>query len=166
MPIPKDLDDLLAAAGRAEADEKRRTEDARTRREREVAEHFANEAQALKDAPSNAEAVFAWLGSDEARELRETMCRHGVARIRLGTYGILHGERRPGPSFGSCTFYVLADAPALNINVLRGYHGNRSRRITSTAELVDIVPPRALARAAAEVRAGGVYALVRESLGV
>jgi hypothetical protein len=36
MPINKKLDQLLAASGRAEADERRREEDARARREREL----------------------------------------------------------------------------------------------------------------------------------
>lgn len=165
MPINKELDQLLADAGLAATDERRREEDARARRERELAEHVAAEAQAQRDAPSNAETIWSWVMSAEVEDLRATMRDHGVDRVRLGgAYGILRGEPRPQRSFGSCSLDVLAHAPAIFVTITRGYHGNRARLVASAAELLALMPDRALATVADEVREGKALDLVARGL--
>jgi hypothetical protein len=164
MPITDELRELLAAKGSAEADERSREEDARARRERELAAHVEADARAQRDSTSNAETIWSWVMSQEAAELRQTMCRHGLARVWLGSFGIVHGECRPGPSFGACTIDVLAHGPALHVRIVRGYHGNRARVVASVVELVGLVPDRVLETVAGEVRAGRMLDIVGAAL--
>jgi hypothetical protein len=164
MPLPQDLEDLLAAAGRAHAAERRRAA-ADDRREVTTTRRDGRaEAEAETSARTNAAAVWTWATSPEADELRAAMRVHGVEDVRLGSFGILHGERRPGPSFGSCTVYVLAHAPAFFVTIVRGYHGGGSRRVTSAATLAAFMPGRALATLADEMRRGRADDLLREGL--
>ncbi len=164
MPLPKDLEDSLAAAGRAADDERRREQDARAQEKRERAEQIEAEARARSDAPANAEAIFAWLLNAEADELRAAMRLHGVERARVGTFGFVRGEWRPGPSFGSCTVYLIAHVPMLLLTIVMGYHGGGSHRVTSAVALAGFMPARALATLAHEVRSGRALDLVRAGL--
>lgn len=166
MPLlPMDMDDLLAAAGRVAAEERRREQDEHASVEHERAEHREAEARARAEAPANATAVFDWLDTPEASELREAMKIHGVDRVRLGSaLGIARGEWRRGErGFGSVSIDLLADG-TLRVVVVRGYHGGGASRVTSADALADIVPARALGTITKEVRAGRVLDLVAHGL--
>ena len=92
------------------------------------------------------------------------MRAHGLDRVRLGALGIVRGEWRRGErGFGSVSVDALADG-ALHVVVVRGLHGGSSRRVASAAALADIMPDRALATLADEVRAGRALDMVAAGL--
>jgi len=163
--LTKELERLVAAAGGTEADDNRRTKDARARDERERAEHREAEARACDDATSNAAIVFGWLASAEANELCAAMRLHGLDRVRLGwALGIVDGEwRRADRGFGSVSIDLLAEG-GLQVVVVRGHHGGSSRLVASAAALAEIVPSRALATVADVVREGKALDLVARGL--
>src|SRR5579883_1859291 len=121
MPLPQELEARIAAAGRAKVEDQRREDAERCDRQRESAALGERVDRAHADAFVNAEAAWAWVVGSEADEVRATMRRHGVDRLRLGTWSLLTSARC-ALGFGAVTVDLLGDDVALRIHVIRpGY---------------------------------------------
>ena len=166
MTLPKDLQKLLVAAGRARADERDRLKRVRQEDEAKRAAQIAGQARAGAAVHANAEVVWSWVTSSEGDDLRAAMRAQGLVTARLGVLGIYHGEwrRRQERGFGSVAFDVLADAVGLHVDIIRGYRDNRSGRVISVTELAHFAPDFALDSLAGEIRAGRALELLRAFL--
>jgi hypothetical protein len=160
--LPKSVTRLVAAAGRASAEERRRGEKVRMRQER----GRLLTAKAKARAEENAQAVWTWLLSPTAQQLRSAMRQHGLAWVRLGwALGLVRGEwRRGARGFGSVRVEMAAVGPALRISTVHGTLGGSSRVADSAETLADLVPARALTTFAREIRRGRGMRLVQQGL--
>jgi len=167
MPTtPNDLDALFATAGRALAQRRKdaaRRERGRLEEGRRAAEERARVAERARTA---APAVFAWVKGDEAEGLRVRMRTARLDLVALTPWLGGDGSTRERLCSFSWCVYLTQDGGLLvqSIGLISAGMGHRRQRVTTPAQLMEVLPPRAIVRLAEEVRSDHVMEHVAAGL--
>lgn len=164
MPVPKKINKAIKKAIKLRVEVKAKAQK-RRRREDDVGRAQAEQERKAKTlAPAAAKAVFVWLVSQEAKELRRLARPIGSVTLLGPTWGS-NGKSAPALHSGAWRVSLHPTRPALLVGHRFHPMAGFQKEITTEAELIALLPGVVLIKLADALTSGKFWRTVKAELG-